>query len=98
MTHSGKVISYNETRGFGFIREISNNASERFPEFYFHITDVTQQLALNAGDLVYFRVVISSRTGKLVATDVRLTTANSYTPSGALTLDEIKKIDEDGRQ
>jgi cold shock CspA family protein len=92
-THSGKVVSYNDARGYGFIREISRNADERFPEYYFHISDVTQQLALKAGDVVYFRVGTSSRTGKPVAFDVRLTTTNSYTPSGALTLDEIKAID-----
>jgi cold shock CspA family protein len=96
ITRSGIVKLYNDDKGFGFIREISQNSSDRFPERYFHISNVSQQLALKPGDYVYFQLIKSSRfPDKLEAIDVRLTTANSYTPSGALTLDEAKAADTD---
>ncbi|MGA8025357.1 MAG: cold shock domain-containing protein [Candidatus Acidiferrales bacterium] len=93
-TRSGRVVFFNEARGYGFIHEITRDASERNPQHYFHVSNVTQQLSLKAGDFVYFQIAESTHhKGKYQAIDVRLTTANSYTPSGALTLDEIKAID-----
>ena len=91
ITRTGIVKLYKDDRGFGFIREVSQNPSDRFPERYFHISNVSQQLALKPGDYVYFQLHQSVRfPDKYEAIDVRLTTANADTPAGALTLDEAK--------
>ena len=108
-THTGIVTTYNESRGFGFIREISNDESARFAEQYFHVSSVTQRLALKAGDYVYFQIgTARRRSNGTEAFDVRLTTANEYVPSEAtpppsdktvapLTPSSVRKDEKDGQ-
>jgi cold shock CspA family protein len=81
VTRSGSIKMYNENRGFGFIRETTTDPTVRFPERYFHISNVSQRVILKADDIVYFQLVESARfPGRFEAIDVRLTTANSYAP------------------
>lgn len=53
MRRKGRVKTYNNPRGFGYIQETTEH---RPSEYFFHISDVEDRQVLDVGDLVTFSV------------------------------------------
>jgi cold shock CspA family protein len=67
--HFGEVVTYNKSRGFGFLRDLSNEGES----YFFHITAVEKQIVLASFDQVTFELRPSERKpGAINAVEVKL--------------------------
>ncbi|UEM13675.1 cold shock domain-containing protein [Bradyrhizobium barranii subsp. barranii] len=62
----GKIVSWNDDRGFGFIKPDDGSA-----DCFAHIRDIRNRIIPRIGDMVLYEVTHDPRSGKSRAEDVR---------------------------
>jgi cold shock CspA family protein len=67
----GQVVSYSKAKGWGFIRELADQAHTS--DCFFHVSSVENRTALLVGDVVTYETVPSiKKSGRHDAVDIRL--------------------------